>query len=68
MTTLLAPPFSLTQSTMVKVRVLGINEIGKSLPSSLNWVGAQVEDVPSKPIIAPNKNIATSQTSLVIDY
>jgi hypothetical protein len=53
---------------MVKVRVLGINEIGKSLPSSLNWVGAQVEDVPSKPIIAPNKNIATSQTSLVIDY
>jgi len=50
------------------VRLVSVNAIGASIPSQPNSIGALIERVPQKPPVAPTKNAATTQSSLVIDY
>lgn len=68
MNSLIVTPYSLAQGTVIKTRLVAVNSIGASIPSSVNSVGALVELVPQKPPVAPTKNAATTQNSLVIDY
>jgi hypothetical protein len=53
---------------IIQARLVAVNAIGASTPSQPNSIGALVEQVPQKPPVAPTKNAATTQSSLVIDY
>ena len=68
MVSLISEPYSLEQGKTIQARLVAVNSIGASIPSSVNSVGAQVELVPQKPPVTPTKNAATTQSSLVIDY
>jgi hypothetical protein len=68
MSSLIVDPYALVQGNTVLARLVAVNSIGASIPSSVNSVGALVELVPQKPPVAPTKNAATTQNSLVIDY
>ena len=61
-------PFNLELGDLAQAVVRATNLIGESPDSSHNTDGALVETVPSAPPVAPQRNAATTLSSLSVDY
>ena len=68
MSTLISAPFSLPQGRLIQVRVSAKNDLGFSIPSTLNTIGVTAKRVPHKPQQAPTRGIGTSPLQLVVEY
>lgn len=63
-----ASPYNLELGDLVQAVVRATNLIGESPDSSHNTAGALIETVPSAPPVAPQRNAATTLSSLSVDY
>ena len=62
-----ASPYSLTQSTLIKVRVFATNAFGSGVPSSINSAGAQVRVIPHQ-ITTVGRGSETSTNQIQVSW
>lgn len=66
--TMTSQPFSISQGTLIKVRISAVNSLGQGVPSNMNTEGVNAIIRPHKPQLSPMRGEGTSQNQLEIIY